>query len=97
MRLICIRALATLEIVDVRPIVPLEPHRFRIPLERQNVRRNMIEKPSIMRDHHLRIGARLFARAGVVGIAATLLASATSVGLGVVNPLEARWTRRQYG
>ena len=51
-RLIRIRALPAPQVRIVLLEVPLEPHRLRVPLERQNVRRNPIEKPPIVRDHH---------------------------------------------
>ncbi len=51
-RLIRISALPLLQILDIRLVVPLEPDDLGIPFERQNVRRNTVEKPPIVRDHN---------------------------------------------
>ena len=48
MRLIGIRTLATLQVLDVRTVVTLVPHRLRITLERQDVGRDSIEEPPIV-------------------------------------------------
>jgi len=50
MRLIRIGALSAPQVRIVLLEVPLEPHRLRIPFEGQNVRRNSIEKPPVMRN-----------------------------------------------
>src|SRR3954463_4934643 len=51
-RLVGVDALPTLEILDVALVIALEPHRFRVPLERQDVRRDAVEEPAVVRDHH---------------------------------------------
>ena len=48
MRTICIRALPSLEIFSIITVRAFKPHRFRIPLERQYVRRDSVEKPPIV-------------------------------------------------
>src|SRR5687768_92001 len=51
MRLVCIRTLPLLQVFDVSLVVPLEPDHLRVSLEREHVRRNTVEEPSIVRDH----------------------------------------------
>src|SRR5450759_4885941 len=50
MRPISVRSLPLLEVLGVVAITTLEPHRLRIPLERQYVRRDAIQEPAIVRD-----------------------------------------------
>src|SRR4026208_518187 len=47
-----IGALPLLEILRVVTIGPLEPYRLRVSLEREDVRRDAIEKPAVVRDHN---------------------------------------------
>src|SRR5438045_2827171 len=51
MRLIRIGPLAAPEILDVRLVVALVPHRLAVALEREHVRRDAIQEPAIVRDH----------------------------------------------
>src|SRR5688572_15476575 len=39
------------EILGIIAVGSLEPHRLRIPLEREDMRSNAIEKPAVVRDH----------------------------------------------
>src|SRR5688572_17187817 len=50
MRRVSVSTFPSAEISIVFFEVPLEPHDFRVPLERENVRRDPVEKPPIVRD-----------------------------------------------
>jgi len=52
MRTIGVRSLTPLEVLCVIPVRALEPYRLGIPLERENVRCDSIQKPAIVRNHH---------------------------------------------
>ena len=45
-------AVAPLEVRDVLLVVALEPHHLRVALEGEDVRRDAVEEPAIVRDHH---------------------------------------------
>ena len=71
MRSVRVRSLSLFEIFGVIPVRPLEPHRLRIALKRQNVRCDSIEKPAIVRDHDRacrEIDQRLLERAQCVNV-----------------------------
>ena len=56
MRLVRIRPLPPLEILDVRLVVPLVPHHLAVPLEREDVRRDAVQEPAVVRDDEHRAG-----------------------------------------
>src|SRR4051812_32307886 len=51
MRLVGIRTLAPLQVLDVRLVIPLVPDHLAVPLEGEDVRRDAIEEPAIVGDH----------------------------------------------
>src|SRR6267378_6801836 len=66
-----VRSLPLLEVLGVLAITPLKPHRLRIPLEREYVRRDAVQKPAIVRDDNgasREIDQRLFERAQRVDV-----------------------------
>src|SRR3569833_1898488 len=52
MRLVGVLALTTLVVLGVFLIVAFEPDHFRIALEREDVGRDTVEEPAIVRNHH---------------------------------------------
>ena len=54
-RLIGVRTFPLLEVLDVRLVVPLVPDHLAVPLEREDVRRDAIEEPAIVRRSRRRI------------------------------------------
>ncbi len=48
MRLIRIRSLPALQVLDIRSVVPLVPHHLRVPLERQDVRGDAVQEPAVV-------------------------------------------------
>src|SRR5690606_31239231 len=55
-RLVRIRTLTTLQVLDVALVVPLMPHHLAVALERQYVCRNTVQEPAIVRDDHSTTG-----------------------------------------
>ncbi len=53
-RLVCILALAALEILDVVGVVALEKDHFAVAFEGEHVRGDSIEEPAVVRDHDSR-------------------------------------------
>ena len=49
-RLIRVDSLPPLQVLVVRLVVPLVPHHLAVPLEREDVRRDAVEEPAIVRD-----------------------------------------------
>src|SRR5882724_11052362 len=58
MRLVCVHALAALEIGGVVLEVSLEPYRLAVPLEREDVGGDAVEKPAVVADHDHAAGER---------------------------------------
>src|SRR5215469_1710370 len=56
MRLRGVLAAPPFEALDVLLVIAFEPHHLRVTLEGEDVRRNAVEEPAIVRDHHRTAG-----------------------------------------
>src|SRR5262245_27577579 len=70
-RLVSVVALPTLEVFVVETVVPLKPNDLGLSFERENVRRDSVEEPAVVRDHHRtsrKVQQRVLERAKCVDI-----------------------------